>query len=56
MSLDSHRKENSPPAASADGSALGAVPLGDGRCRFRFWEPLAETVHVHLLIPYRLLR
>jgi 1,4-alpha-glucan branching enzyme len=56
MSLDSHRKENRPPAASADGSALGAVPLGDGRCRFRVWAPLAETVHVHLLIPCRLLR
>jgi len=51
MSLDPPGKENHPSAAPADGSALGAVPLGDGRCRFRVWAPLAETMHVHLLAP-----
>jgi len=51
MSLDPSGKENHPSAAPADRSALGAVPLGDGRCRFSVWAPLAETVHVHLLAP-----
>jgi len=51
MSLDPLRKENHPPTVPAGGSALGAVPLGNGRCRFRVWAPLAETVHVHLLPP-----
>ena len=51
MSLDPSGKENHSSAAPPEGSALGAVPLGDGRCRFRVWAPLAETVHVHLLAP-----
>ena len=51
MSLDPPRKQSRPPGAPADESALGAVPLGDGRCRFSVWAPLAETVHVHLLTP-----
>ena len=38
-------------ASAAGEPAPGAVPLGDGRCRFRVWAPLAETVQVHLLHP-----
>jgi maltooligosyltrehalose trehalohydrolase len=49
--LDSLLKENRPPGCPADKPVLGAVPLGDGRCRFSVWAPLAETVHVHLLAP-----
>ena len=30
---------------------LGAIYLGDGRCRFRVWAPNAQTVEVHLLTP-----
>ncbi|MBI5582058.1 MAG: malto-oligosyltrehalose trehalohydrolase [Deltaproteobacteria bacterium] len=51
MSLDPPRKKSRTAVASADKPVLGAVPLGDGRCRFRVWAPLAETVHVHLLPP-----
>lgn len=51
MSLDPPRKENRHVGALSDGSALGAVPLGDGRCRFHVWAPWAETVHVHLMPP-----
>ncbi|MBX6363410.1 MAG: malto-oligosyltrehalose trehalohydrolase, partial [Gemmatimonadetes bacterium] len=29
--------------------ALGAIPLGGGRCRFRVWAPAAGTVTLHLL-------
>ena len=29
--------------------ALGATYLGDGRCRFLVWAPLAERVEVRLL-------
>lgn len=32
---------------------LGAVYLGDGRCRFRVWAPLHAKVEVHLLSPDR---
>jgi maltooligosyltrehalose trehalohydrolase len=51
MPLDPIRTQSRPHGAPVDDSALGAVPLGDGRCRFRVWAPLAETVHVHLLAP-----
>jgi maltooligosyltrehalose trehalohydrolase len=51
MGLEPLRKENQSPGLSAGESALGAVPLGDGRCCFRVWAPLAETVHVHILSP-----
>lgn len=30
---------------------LGAVPLDDGRCRFRVWAPLSERVHLHITAP-----
>jgi maltooligosyltrehalose trehalohydrolase len=30
---------------------LGAVPIGDGRCRFRLWSPLAKEVQLHILAP-----
>jgi maltooligosyltrehalose trehalohydrolase len=32
-------------------SAVGAWTLGEGRCRFRVWAPLAQSVEVHLLAP-----
>ncbi|HLD48056.1 MAG TPA: malto-oligosyltrehalose trehalohydrolase [Desulfobaccales bacterium] len=31
--------------------ALGATYLGDGRCRFLVWAPLAEQVELHLVSP-----
>jgi maltooligosyltrehalose trehalohydrolase len=30
---------------------IGACYLGDGRCRFRVWAPLAQTVEVHVVSP-----
>src|SRR6266850_6288866 len=30
---------------------LGAVWLGDNRCRFRVWAPLSESMHVHIVGP-----
>jgi maltooligosyltrehalose trehalohydrolase len=30
-------------------SAVGACHLGEGRCRFRVWAPVAQSVEVHLL-------
>ena len=51
MGLDPLRKEKQSLRPPADESALGAAPLGDGRCCFRVWAPLAETVHVHILSP-----
>ncbi len=51
MWLDPLRKEKQSPGPPADEAALGAAPLGDGRCCFRVWAPLAETVHVHILSP-----
>ncbi len=51
MPLDALRTQRRPLGAPVDDSAIGAVPLGDGRCRFRVWAPLAEAVHVHLLTP-----
>jgi maltooligosyltrehalose trehalohydrolase len=32
--------------------AVGAWYLGEGRCRFRLWAPLAQSVEVHLLAPH----
>ena len=32
-------------------SAVGAWTVGEGRCRFRVWAPLAQSVEVHLLTP-----
>ena len=32
-------------------SAIGAWTVGEGRCRFRVWAPLAQSVEVHLLTP-----
>ncbi len=51
MPLDPLQTPRRPLGAPGGDSALGAVPLGDGRCRFRVWAPWAETVHVHLLTP-----
>lgn len=31
--------------------SLGATYLGDGRCRFRVWAPLADSVAVHIVAP-----
>jgi maltooligosyltrehalose trehalohydrolase len=31
--------------------AVGAWYVGEGRCRFRVWAPLAQSVEVHLLTP-----
>jgi maltooligosyltrehalose trehalohydrolase len=31
--------------------AVGAWNLGEGRCRFRVWAPVAQAVEVHLLTP-----
>jgi maltooligosyltrehalose trehalohydrolase len=33
-------------------SAVGALTLGEGRCRFRVWAPVAESVEVHLQTPH----
>ncbi len=33
------------------GVSLGAVYLGEGRCRFEVWAPLAERVAVHVVRP-----
>lgn len=33
------------------GASLGASYLGEGRCAFRVWAPLAETISVHLVAP-----
>jgi maltooligosyltrehalose trehalohydrolase len=33
------------------GSKLGAVYLGDNRCRFEVWAPRAEKVEVHVVAP-----
>lgn len=30
---------------------LGAIYLGEGRCRFRVWAPLSEKVEVHVISP-----
>ncbi|MBI3014779.1 MAG: malto-oligosyltrehalose trehalohydrolase, partial [Candidatus Tectomicrobia bacterium] len=30
---------------------MGAVYLGEGRCRFRVWAPQAERVEVHICAP-----
>jgi maltooligosyltrehalose trehalohydrolase len=32
-------------------SGVGAWYLGEGRCRFRVWAPVAQSVEVHLLAP-----
>jgi maltooligosyltrehalose trehalohydrolase len=32
--------------------ALGALDLGNGRCRFCVWAPLVEAVEVHVLSPH----
>ena len=32
-------------------SGVGAWYLGEGRCRFRVWAPVAQAVEVHLLAP-----
>jgi maltooligosyltrehalose trehalohydrolase len=32
-------------------SPVGAWTLGEGRCRFRVWAPVAQSVEVHLLAP-----
>jgi maltooligosyltrehalose trehalohydrolase len=32
-------------------AALGATYLGEGRCRFLLWAPLAQTVEVHIVAP-----
>jgi maltooligosyltrehalose trehalohydrolase len=32
-------------------AAIGAWTLGEGRCRFRVWAPVAQSVEVHLLTP-----
>jgi maltooligosyltrehalose trehalohydrolase len=32
-------------------STIGACTLGEGRCRFRVWAPMAQSVEVHLLTP-----
>jgi maltooligosyltrehalose trehalohydrolase len=31
--------------------SVGATDLGDGRCRFMLWAPLAERVEVHVVAP-----
>src|SRR5215470_609546 len=31
--------------------SLGAIYLGDGRCRFEVWAPRAERVEVHFVAP-----
>ncbi|MBI3326073.1 MAG: malto-oligosyltrehalose trehalohydrolase [Nitrospinae bacterium] len=31
--------------------SLGATYLGDGRCKFRVWAPLAQRVEVHIVAP-----
>src|SRR5436305_10892499 len=31
--------------------ALGAVWLGNNRCRFRVWAPLSKTIHLHIVAP-----
>ncbi|KUK41393.1 MAG: Malto-oligosyltrehalose trehalohydrolase [Clostridia bacterium 62_21] len=33
------------------GASLGAIYLGDGRCRFCVWAPLADRVAVHVVAP-----
>lgn len=30
---------------------LGAIYLGDGRCRFRVWAPFSQRVQVHIIAP-----
>ena len=34
---------------------LGAIYLGDGKCRFRVWSPLASRVHLHIVSPREML-
>lgn len=36
---------------TAEQQRIGAIYLGDGRCSFRVWSPLAEGLEVHLWTP-----
>jgi maltooligosyltrehalose trehalohydrolase len=40
-------------SANSSMTSLGAVLVGEGRCRFRVWAPLASKVHVRFLAPER---
>ncbi|MBI2534849.1 MAG: malto-oligosyltrehalose trehalohydrolase, partial [Deltaproteobacteria bacterium] len=41
-------------SANSSKTSLGAVLVGEGRCRFRVWAPLTSEVHVRFLAPDRL--
>src|SRR3990172_7480243 len=41
-------------SANSSKTSLGAVLVGEGRCRFRVWAPLTSNVHVRFLAPDRL--